>query len=113
MLTEEEKRFIKYWEANRLKKKRWLRQLYLGLPLAAAFIIAIFLNMASGWNWRAEQARNQIEQRSHSSLIPVLIIACLLIVVFITIFSYWHKWDQFEQRYKELMAKDRNSRPSA
>jgi heme/copper-type cytochrome/quinol oxidase subunit 2 len=105
MLTNEEKQFVQYWEANRLRKKKWLRQLYLGLPLAAAFIIAIFLNISSGWNWRAEQVRNQVEQRHNTSIIPVLIIACILIVVFITIFSVRHKWDLYEQRYKELLAR--------
>jgi heme/copper-type cytochrome/quinol oxidase subunit 2 len=105
MLNSEEKQFVQYWEANRLRKKKWLRQLYLGLPLAAAFIIAIFLNVSSGWNWRAEQVRNQIEQRHNTSIIPVLIVASILIVLFITIFSVRHKWDLYEQRYKELIAR--------
>lgn len=105
MLTAEEKRFVQFWEANRLRKKKWLRQLYMGLPLAAGIIIAIFLNMASRWNWRAEQAKNQYEQQNHTSLIPVLFVASILIIVFITIFSQKHKWDLYEQRYRELLAR--------
>ena len=35
----------------------------------------------------------------------VLILALILIVVFIAIFSRKFKWDQYEQRYMELLAK--------
>ena len=39
------------------------------------------------------------------SVILIVIIACLLIVLFIAIFSVQHKWDLNEQRYKELLAR--------
>ena len=100
MLTEEEKRFIEYWEANRLRRKRGFRQLAVGLPLAVLLVIAIFVNFLSGWYKRAD-----MELRSHSSLILVVVIAALLIVVFTTVFSIRHKWDMDEQRYRELLAK--------
>lgn len=101
MLTSEEKGFIAYWEENRLKKKKVLRQLSLGLPMAVVFIAAIFINLFSGWFKKAEMTLN----RESSSLILVLLIAALLIVVFIVVFSVRHKWDLNEQHYKELINK--------
>ncbi len=105
MLTEEEKQFIKYWEANRLKRKKVWKQLALGLPLATILIGAIFINFFSNWYKKAEMVRNEVQQKSSASLILVLIVAALVIVVFITIFSVRHKWDQHEQRYRELISR--------
>ena len=41
MLSEEEKRFMAWWEENRDKKNRVLRYLYVGMPLAVVIVIAI------------------------------------------------------------------------
>jgi len=100
MLTEDEKKFMASWETERLRKKKVLRQLSVGLPLSVVLVIAIFLNFFSGWYKRAD-----MEIRSNSSMIIVLVIAALLIVVFTTVFSVKHKWDLNEQRYRELQAK--------
>ena len=100
MLTEEEEKFIASWEINRQRKKKWLWQLSVGLPLSVVLVVAIFANFFSGWNKQADTAI-----RSSTSMVLVLIIACLLIVVFTTVFSVKHKWDLNEQHYKELMAK--------
>jgi hypothetical protein len=43
--------------------------------------------------------------RADSSLFPVLLIAGLGIIIFVTVFSVRHKWDINETRYRELMAK--------
>ena len=100
MLTDEETQFMVYWEANRLRRKRGFRQLAVGLPLASLLAIAIFVNFFSGWYKRAD-----MEMRSNSSLILVVVFAAILIVVFTTVFSIRHKWDMHEQRYRELLAK--------
>ncbi|HET9825770.1 MAG TPA: magnesium transporter [Chitinophagaceae bacterium] len=100
MLTDEEKNFIEYWEYHRLKKRKILKQLSVGLPLGVVIAAAIFINFFSGWDKRAQMVIN-----SSPSVIIVLIIACLVIVVFITIFSVYHKWDLNEQRYRELLAR--------
>jgi preprotein translocase subunit Sec61beta len=98
MLTQEEKGFIEYWEENRLKKRKVMNQLSVGLPLAVLLVIAIFVNFFSGWDKRATMIIN-----TDPSLIIVLLIACVLIVIFIAIFSFRHKWEQNEQRYQELL----------
>jgi hypothetical protein len=104
MLTEEENRFIEYWEQNRNRKKRVFRQLAVGLPLGVVMVMLIFINFFSGWFIRAE-----MKLRAEPSLVPVIIGGALLIVVFIAVFSTYHKWDMNEQRYRELMSKkDKN-----
>lgn len=100
MLTEDEKKFMASWETDRLRKKKLVRQLSVGLPLSVVLVIAIFLNFFSGWYKRADMQINY-----SPSLILVLVIAALLIVVFTTVFSVKHKWDLNEQRYQELQAK--------
>jgi heme/copper-type cytochrome/quinol oxidase subunit 2 len=106
MLTEEEKDFIRYWEANRLRRKKVFKQLALGLPLATLIVVAIFANFFSSWYKRAEMERNEMMQRNDASLVLVLVGAALLIVAFIAIFSVRHKWDMHEQRYLELKARE-------
>ena len=100
MWTEHEKNFVAYWEANRLRKKKFFRQLSVGLPLSVFLVMAIAINFFSGWYKRAD-----MEIRSQSSLVLVLVIAGLLIVGFMTVFSAKHKWDMNEQHYRELLSK--------
>lgn len=104
MLTNQEADFIRYWEENRLKKKKVLRQLAVGLPLGVVMVIAIFLNFFSGWYKRADM----VMRREQSSLILILLIAAVLIVVFVVVFSARHRWEINEQQYRELLKK-RNS----
>lgn len=100
MLTEEEKRFLDYWERNRKNRKRYFRKLSIGLPLGVILVLAIFINFFSGWDKRADMIMYE-----QPSLIYVLLGAALLIVAFIVIFSARYKWDRNEQRYLELLAK--------
>ena len=100
MLTEDEKKFVAYWELNRLRRKKSFKQLSVGLPAGALIAIAILINFFSGWYKRAD-----MELRSNSSLIIVIVIAALLIVVFTTVFSARHQWDLNEQRYREFLSK--------
>ena len=100
MLTEEEKKFILYWEENRLRKKRLLWQFAAGLPLGVFLAAAIFINYFSGWYQRAD-----MEIGISSSGVLVVLIGLVGIVVFIVVFSGRHRWEMNEQRYKELMTK--------
>lgn len=101
MLTKEENGFIGYWENNRLRKKKAWRQLSIGLPLASILVIAIFVNLFSGWYQRADM----VMKKEQSSLILVLLAAVILIVVFVVVFSARHRWDMNEQRYRELLSR--------
>ena len=100
MLTQEEQNFIRYWEQQRLRKKQFLRKFSIGLPLGVLIALGLFINILSGWYKKAD-----MELRSNSSLIITIVIAVIGIVLFITLFSSHHKWDQNEQHYKELLNK--------
>ncbi|MBC8035515.1 MAG: hypothetical protein H7Y03_15300 [Chitinophagaceae bacterium] len=99
MLSDDEKRFILYWEKNREKEKRVFRQLMIGLPIGVLFGIAIAINFSLGWYKRAQYVAN-------SKFNPViLVIAVFCIAAFVAIFSKRHKWEMNEQRYLEFKAK--------
>ncbi len=100
MLSDQEEAFIIYWAANREKQKRTFRQFLLGIPLALLFVIPITLNFFSGWYKRATMMRDTPDFNP-----GVLLLALILIVVFVAIFSRKFKWEQNEQRYIELLAK--------
>jgi uncharacterized membrane protein len=98
MITQEEERFLNYWSEQRLHKKKFLRKLSIGMPLAVLMAVAVMVNVFSGWYERANMVFN-----SDSSMIIVVLIALIAIVVFITIFSAYHRWDQNESAYQRLL----------
>jgi membrane protein YdbS with pleckstrin-like domain len=104
VLTQQEEAFVRYWEENRSRQKKVFRQFLIGIPVGLAFAIPIVVNYVSGWDVQA--AANS--GTSEKSLVMVLMVALLLIVGFIAIFYQKHKWDQYEQRYRELLSKRSN-----
>jgi sterol desaturase/sphingolipid hydroxylase (fatty acid hydroxylase superfamily) len=107
MLTQQEEAFIRYWEENRSRQKKVFRQFLVGIPVGLAFAIPIVINFASGWDVQAA-ASAASSAASEKSLMMVLMVALLLIVGFIAIFYQKYKWDQYEQRYRELQSKRSN-----
>ena len=85
MFSKEEQDFIKYWEENRNKQKRFFKQIAIGLPFGVLFAVAMFLNFASGWDKRVASITKTYP--SFKSLILVLIIAVLAIGLYFGIFS--------------------------
>lgn len=109
MLNEQEQMFLRYWEANRLKEKKVLKQLLIGLPVGALFGIPIALMLFSGKFW---YRRADMEATSH--LNPgVLIVAIALIIVFVAIFYKRHQWDMKEQQYLELKSRQDDGQSTA
>jgi len=106
MLTPQEKEFIHYWERNRLKQKKVFRQFLLGIPMGLLFAIPIVINFSSGWYKRAAMVANTQDFNP-----GVLLVALLLIVGFIAIFSMKYKWEKNEQHYRELLAKQAEEQP--
>jgi hypothetical protein len=100
MITSEEEKFLKYWEQNRLSKKKVWRQLAIGLPFGTILVIAICVNFFSGWYKQAD-----LMLHADPSLVLVIVIAIILIVIFIIIFSARHKWEMNEQQYRELLSR--------
>lgn len=99
MLTEEEEKFLVFWEKNRERERSIGRQLSLGLPLGLIISAGILLNFVSGWYTRATMVANS------QSTPAVLILAVIIITLFCSIFFKRHQWDMREQRYLELMYK--------
>ena len=102
MLTEREKQFMEYWKQNRDKEKKIFRQLLVGLPLGLLFAVPIILNFTSGWYKRANMWANG---HSDDGIMPTIIVAALVILVFVAIFSKRHRWEMNEQDYRELELK--------
>jgi sterol desaturase/sphingolipid hydroxylase (fatty acid hydroxylase superfamily) len=98
MLTQQEKDFIRYWENNRARQKKVVRQFLVGIPIGLLFVIPIVINFSAGWYKRADMEANTQDFNP-----MVLLVALLLIVGFTAIFYQRHKWDQHEQRYRELL----------
>ena len=99
MLTEQEEKFIKYWEENRTTElksfKQYLRGLSRGLLISAAILVLLI----SGWYTRAN-----MEANSKLSF-TVFSIALLDIAIFMAWLYNNYKWEMNEQQYLELMAK--------
>ncbi|MFT3824452.1 MAG: hypothetical protein QM731_11050 [Chitinophagaceae bacterium] len=101
MLSEREKKFVEYWEANRLREKQLLPQLLFGIPMGLLFALPILIILFTGklWYTRADMA-------AHSVSPYVMVVAVLIIAVFIAIFYKRHQWDMKEQQYLELKARE-------
>jgi integral membrane sensor domain MASE1 len=99
MLNEEEKQFILYWEANRIRQKKVSKQWLIGLPTGMVFGLPILLNLFSGWD-------TQIKFMTRGQL-NTLLIAVFIIITFIAIFTVKHRWDLNEQHYRELLQKQK------
>lgn len=99
MLTKHEENFITYWEQNRDREKKLLRQLFIGLPAGLLIGAGVVLSLDLNWYTRANMVAN-------TSLNPyVLLIAIAAIAVFTGIFYKKYQWDMNEQRYRELLFK--------
>jgi len=109
MLTRQEEAFIRYWEDNRSRQRKVFRQFLVGIPVGLAFAIPILVNLLSGWDIKAMQETSVAFKKSQ---IMVLMVALLLIIGFTAIFYQKYKWDQYEQRYQELLARRAKDSPS-
>jgi hypothetical protein len=100
MLTKQEEDFLRYWSAERLRKKSFLKKLNLGLPLGVLIVAATLVNFLSGWYKKAD-----MDLHANGSVIIVVLIAAIGIIVFVGLFSARHKWEQNEVYYAGLLKK--------
>ncbi|TCZ74408.1 hypothetical protein [Flaviaesturariibacter aridisoli] len=101
MLTPEEKAFVDYWAVQRLRRKSIASRISSGLPLSVLIVVVLFVSIFTGWYERATAVL-----RTHSSVILVVILAAIGIVLFMSYFTAQHEWDQNEERYQVLRARD-------
>jgi hypothetical protein len=96
--SEDEKKFIAYWEENRLKEKKFISQLMYGLPIGIIFSVPILVNFLLGKFWYKRADAVGISQFSPT----VLIVAVILITVFIALLNRKLRWEKLEQLYIAL-----------
>jgi len=105
MVTEQEQLFIDYWESNRDKQKKVLYQLAWGLPLGLVFALPVLLSVLFH-DWYKTMVFISPSQ------ITVILITVLGIAVFFALFRMKFKWEENEQRYKELKFKQTKPHPT-
>ncbi len=99
MLTEQEEKFLVFWEKNKDKERSFFKQISLGLPLGLLIGVGILLNFMSGWYTRATMVANS------QSTPLVLIFAIIIIAFFCSVFYKRHQWEMDDQKYQELKIK--------
>ncbi|MGI8584055.1 MAG: hypothetical protein ACR2KX_17800 [Chitinophagaceae bacterium] len=98
MITDQEQLFINYWKDNRDKQKKGFYQLAIGLPLGLVFAFPVLLSVIfHDWYKQMTFISN--------SQITIILITVLGIAVFFALFRMKFKWEENEQRYKELKFK--------
>ena len=102
-ITEDERKFLAYWEQNRSKQKKLLNQLMFGLPVGILFSVPLLINFFVGKFWYKRADAVGVSQFNPT----VLVIAVLLISVFVALFNRRFRWEKLEQQYLEIKAKER------
>lgn len=107
-MTAKERAFLKYWEANRLREKKWGFMLLAGIPMGLLFSLPILIILFTGkfWYTRADMAANSMANPY------LLVIAVFLITVFVAVFNKRYQWERKEQWYLELKARSDEEEPT-
>jgi hypothetical protein len=107
MVTEEERKFLRYWEQNRDNENNFTVKLAKGFPKALMFGLPIILLVIVVRLFFPEWY-TKISQTSPGTFITA-IVAVIGIVIFYSYFSMQFKWEANDQLYKELKVKEKKS----
>lgn len=103
MLSEKDKLFIKYWEANREHEKTILFRVMKGLPMAMLFALPILLFVVvvkiyfPDWNAKVSQ--------TSPGMLLTAVFAVIITVLFYSYFRMQFKWEHNEEIYVRLKKK--------
>ena len=101
MLTNQEKDFIDFWAKNRIAQKTSIRPFLIGLSAGLLFGLVVVAVLYSGWYTRANMQAN-------SKLNGFVFFAGIILVSFFMAYLYRSfSWENREQQYKELLAKQK------
>jgi membrane protein YdbS with pleckstrin-like domain len=103
MLTDKEKQFIQYWEAQREGRATFQNKLISGLPTAMLFCMPIVLSVVIVYFFFPEWY-TKVSKMSAGTFITI-VIAMIIAAIFIAYFRMHYKWEMNEQLYKELKHK--------
>jgi membrane protein YdbS with pleckstrin-like domain len=101
-ISDEERKFLVYWEAQRNKERKLTNQLMFGLPIGILFSVPLIINFFMGKFWYKRADAVGISQFNPT----VLVLAVLLITVFVALLNRRFRWEKLEQQYLEIKAKE-------
>jgi amino acid permease len=105
MLSEEEQKFVMYWERNREEFSSPLSKLLRGLPMAMVFGLPILLLILCVYLFLPEWYI-KISKTSAQTFL-VVVIAVFIAIVFYAFTRMHFKWEMNEQSYLELKHKQK------
>ena len=106
MLSEQEIKFLQYWEQSRESENTFVRKLTGGLPMALIFSMPIVLSVVVVRLFLPEWY-TKISKTSPGTFITI-IFAMIIVALFYSYFRMQYKWEMNEQLYKELKAKEKS-----
>lgn len=101
MLSNDENKFISFWKDNRLYQKKSFLQFLKGLSIGLIVGFAIITTIISGWYIRANMQANS------KMSTYILVVALFFIAVFMAWLFQNYQWEANEQKYLELIAKQK------
>ena len=105
MLTDDETRFLAYWDKNRDLHNTFLSKLIRGLPMACVFGLPILLLILCVYLFMPEWY-TKISKTSSSTFF-VVVVGVLVAIIFYAFVRMHFKWEMNEQQYKELKFKEK------
>ncbi len=105
MLSEQEIKFMQYWEQNRERENTFERKLLGGMPMALIFSMPIVLSVVVVRLFLPEWY-TKISKTTPGTFITI-IFAMIIVALFYSFFRMQYKWEMNEQLYKELKAKEK------
>jgi uncharacterized membrane protein YbhN (UPF0104 family) len=102
-ITEEERKFLVYWEDNRNKERKLINQLMFGLPIGILFSVPLIINFFLGKFWYKRADAVGLSQFNPT----VLVLAVLLITVFVALLNRRFRWEKLEQQYLEIKTREK------
>ena len=110
MLSEQEIKFLQYWEQHRETENTFVRKLTGGLPMALIFSMPIVLSIVVVRLFLPEWY-TKISKTTPGTFITI-IFAMIIVALFYSFFRMQYKWEMNEQLYKELKAKEKTIQQS-
>jgi uncharacterized membrane protein len=101
MLTQEEQKFIEYWQVQRERQSRLSYQFLAGIPYGLLFSLPIALNFIAGRFWY--KRADAVGMSQFNPL--VLVLAVLIMTCFVSVLYKRFRWEQHEQRFQELITR--------
>ena len=107
MLTDDESRFLQYWEKHRELHSGFSSKLLRGLPMAFLFGLPILLLVLCVYLFLPEWY-TKISKTSPATF-GVVVMAVFIAIIFYAFIRMHFKWEMNEQQYKEIKYKEKKS----